>query len=143
MAKPTIYDVIGRLEALAQKRLMIGVADGRNAEIALYHELGTSRVPARPFLVPGLEEFVALNEDAIKAMAQKVIEGQDVNVSLGRLGLGAAAYVKKYITMTSPSGSPHGWKPLAHSTVQAKGSDKILIDTGELVGAITHKLENA
>jgi len=140
--KPSLQDVLDRLERMASKKVMVGVADGRNAEIALFHELGTARTPARPFLVPGLAEFAELNEKQIAAATESIIQGKDPDVVLGRMGLAAAAYVKKYITKTDSKGSPHGWKPLKPETVQAKGSDKILIDTGELVGAITHKLES-
>lgn len=38
-------------------------------------------------------------------------------------------------------GQPSEWPPLQEATIAAKGSDKALIDTGELINSITYKVE--
>jgi hypothetical protein len=60
-----------------------------------------------------------------------VLGAVDVRQGIGMLGAWGAAQVKNTITQTDIP------PPLAPSTIAAKGSSKPLVDTGQMLNAIT------
>ncbi len=112
----------------------IGVFDGRNAEIGLIHEYGApaAGIPARSFLRQTFEtrrgELVALQAK----LAQLLIAGKITEYkAMGLLGAWAVGAIKATITRDG------NFAPLKPATIRRKGSDKPLIHTGQLVGAVT------
>ncbi len=104
-------------------------------EIAAVLEYGTEdgHIPARPF-VRGT--FDAERENLV-ALGRKLIRGAldgkiTVEKGLNIIGSTLANAIKRRIT--DGSGVP---PPNAPSTIAAKGSDRPLVDTGRLLGAIT------
>lgn len=104
------------------------------ANIHTYGSLSRG-IPARPFLIPALEQ----NQDKYV----KYLKSQTIPLLFGRakqervlnlLGEMSAGDVKKYFT----SGR---FVPLAASTIKQKGSSKPLIDTGQLRQSITYSIE--
>jgi hypothetical protein len=107
-------------------------------EMAAIHEFGSpaANIPARSFIRrtlvwnagPWLPQFVA-------NLAGRVVEGRlDEKKALGILGQKAVAMVKAAIT------GAHIPPPLRPATIAAKGSDRPLVDTGRLLGAISYEV---
>lgn len=105
------------------------------AEVAAVLHFGTldGRIPPRPFLTSTFEE----QREELTELGKKLIEGilkgkMDVDRALNIMGAKLAAEVKKKIT--AGAGMP---PPNAPSTIERKGSERPLVDTGRLLGAIT------
>ncbi len=95
------------------------------AEIAAFNELGTSTSPSRPFLRQSVDD----NKDKISAMCERAAKdlanGGSAEQGLKKLGAFGVSLVQEKIRNGS-------FKPNAESTIKAKGSDKPLIDTGQM-----------
>ena len=125
------------IKKLKQNQVFIGYQAGHStyddeegnaidmATIAMFNELGTSTSPPRPFLRMTVDE----NQQKINAMceqqAKKIAKGGTAERSLRELGVFGVSLVQEKIGNGS-------FTPNAPSTVKAKGSDKPLIDTGQL-----------
>ena len=106
------------------------------AEIAAFHEFGTSTIPERSFL---RATFFGHAAEGIRVMCEKlskaVVEGKlDEPRALGLLGTWAVAEVKKTIRASI---APE----LAAATIAAKGSSLPLVDTGQLINSVTFVVE--
>ena len=102
------------------------------SQVAAFQEFGTETIPARPFLVPGVEsgnaEYLAIAEEGLTA----VVDGEmSSNQVMAQIGVMAEAKVKEFIiNLSSP--------PNASSTIRSKKSSNPLIDTGSMVQSVTH-----
>lgn len=136
--------LVDRMRDMNKQKVLIGVpegvshSDGINmGALAAIHEFGApSRgIPERPFLQPSMDK----NLDKYKALMAReakgvVLKRSTLHQALAKVGMLAAADVQAYMV----SGA---FKPLAASTIKAKGSSKPLIDSGQLRQAITYKVE--
>lgn len=109
------------------------------AELAAIHEFGSpaAGVPERSFI----RRTFAAKEQQLATfsarLAAAIIGGQmSVNRALDLLGAWGASEVKK--TITEGEGVP---PPNAPTTIAKKGSDRPLVDTGRLLGAIQWEVE--
>ena len=130
------------MEKLRSKRVFVGfqagkVTDDRGvdmAQIAAFNELGTSDIPARPFLRKTMED----SEDDIQAFCeervQEIVEGGTAEDALKQLGV----YGKSLIQAKIKDGT---WKPNAPSTIRKKKSDKPLIDTGRMRQSVNYVIK--
>ncbi|MBA3841182.1 MAG: hypothetical protein H0X39_00925 [Actinobacteria bacterium] len=127
-----------------RRKVRVGVFDDGGlengvsiAEIAAFHEFGTSTIPERSFL---RSTFYGHGADGLKAMCAKLVAAiiagkMDETQALGLLGTWAAAEVKKTIRSNiAPA--------LAPETIARKGSSVALVDTGQLINAITFAVED-
>lgn len=108
------------------------------AGIARVHEFGSPKknIPERSFLRAGIraanEELIALSKRDMK----KVVRGKmTMTMAMNRLGVMAVGQVQKYI------GQSENFAPLSARTIAEKGSDKPLIDTGNMRQSITYVVE--
>ena len=125
-----IYQTVRQADGAA---VQVGVFDGRNAEIGLIHEYGApaAGIPARSFLRQTFEnrrgELVALQAK----LAQLLIAGKITEYkAMGLLGAWAVGAIKATITRDGT------FAPLKPATIKRKKSDKPLIHSGQLVGAV-------
>lgn len=105
-----------------------------NAELAAVHEFGTrdGRIPERSFIRGAFRD----RREKLEAMLRRQVKGilslqLTADQALGQLALFGAGAIKTYITHEGT------FAALAPSTIEAKGSSKPLVDTGQLVGSIT------
>lgn len=91
------------------------------------------RSPPRPVLEPSIEYNKESLTKQLKKVAQAALDGQDPNVELQKSGMMAQNFAREWFT--NPA---NRWPPNADSTVERKGSDRPLIDTGQLRRAITY-----
>lgn len=111
-----------------------GISMSLLANIHTYGSI-TQGIPARPFLVPALQDNQAKYIKYLKSQTVPLLFGRTTQAKvLGLLGEMAAADVKKYFT----SGK---FAPLSASTIKQKGSSRPLIDTGQLRQSITYSIE--
>ena len=105
--------------------------------LANIHTYGsiTQGIPARPFLIPALQDNQAKYIKYLKSQTIPLLFGRTKQARvLGLLGEMASSDVKKYFI----SGK---FAPLAASTIKQKGSSRPLIDTGQLRQSITYSIE--
>lgn len=104
------------------------------AQIAAENEFGTSLIPARPFLRPSIDENRERINRIIASEYTKIIDGTStVKRSLNLLGLYGVDLVQQKIrSIHFPPNSP--------STILRKGSSKPLIDFGQMIQSVRHKV---
>lgn len=105
-------------------------------EIAAFHEFGTNRTPQRSWLVEGIAENENRIIDFMKGFGRRVISNRnrlDPRRALDLLGLEITRLLQARIRAGIPP-------PLADVTVALKGSSTPLIDTGQLIQSIRHKV---
>ena len=112
------------------------------ADLAAVHELGSrdGRVPERSFLRSTFHVRVADQlRQRIADSVRAVLEfGADVRKVIGALGAWGATEVKNTISQNAAdSYGEFPYPPLADSTIAAKGSSVPLVDTGQMLNAIT------
>jgi len=104
------------------------------AGIGSVHEFGSGNVPARPFLRPTFDtnqnKYV---RNLSRALGKDVDKKRQPDRTLNALGASIVADVQGAIRSRIPP-------PLAESTVAQKGSSTPLIDSGQLINSITHKV---
>ncbi|MET3654086.1 hypothetical protein [Dyella japonica] len=152
MTKDNVSVVLRSIQQLASNEVLIGIPastterqDGEpinNATIGYIQETGSpvNNLPARPFLVPGVESAQKAATDELKKGASDAMDGnaQAADKALHRAGIVASNAVKAKINS--------GIAPeLAHSTLAARRrrgrtGTTPLIDTGSLRNAITYVL---
>lgn len=122
-----------------------GDADQDNINKAVWNEFGTrggassggwgGPVSERPFMRNAMRDNRGKYRDALKASAAKILTGKtQLRTVLSKLGILAQGDVQGEITsLMSPPNSP--------VTVALKGSSKPLIDSGEMRGAVTYKVD--
>lgn len=115
------------------------VTDISLVELAAIHEFGSpaARIPERSFIRRTFDaKHVEIRALATK-LAAKIVDGKmSVDKALTVLGQFCAAEVKKTITRDRIP------PPLKPATVEAKGSDRPLVDSGRLLGAITYEVKS-
>ena len=101
------------------------------AQLAMFHELGTENMPPRKFMSQGAEIFER-RSGLLTPHAIRFIEGRSSGRAFGTT-LG-----KIFVGSIEAAIHRGDFPPLAESTVQAKGSDEILIDTHELIEGLDY-----
>jgi hypothetical protein len=122
-----------------------GEADQDNINKAVWNEFGTrggasgggwgGPVSERPFMRNSLRENRGKYRDALRTSAAKILTGKtSMSIVLSKLGILAQGDVQAEITsLSSPINSD--------ATIALKGSSKPLIDSGEMRGAVTYKVD--
>jgi hypothetical protein len=110
-------------------------ADGELSDlvvIAAVNELGTRRIPSRPFMRNAVDgNQVQLYRTQLEMYSDVVQGKKTVRTALSAIGEFMTAKVKREIkTLRTPPNAP--------ATVKRKGSDNPLIDQGQLIQSITH-----
>jgi len=101
-----------------------------NAQLGAVLNYGNERIPPRPWLVPGVR---SATPDIIDTIADGVKSGLSQDQIMNQVGAIAAGGVQQYMTdLKEPPNSPY--------TIQQKGSDNPLIDTGALRASVTWKV---
>lgn len=125
------------LEKLKQNEVFIGYQAGHAkhtdedgntadmAEIAMFNELGTSTSPPRPFLRMTVDENKDKINQFVETQTKRIAQGASAEQCMKQMGAFGVSLVQEQIGNGT-------FTPNAESTIKAKGSDKPLIDTGQL-----------
>ena len=158
MASPKIKDkrdrydqIVDEIDSLSNSFVLIGFQEGtvtksqvkgnrrkqaglNVAQIAAENEFGTSTIPARPFMTTSFDQNRDKISSAIAGEYDKIITGgSTVKRSLNLLGLFGVDLVQKKIReIRYPPNSP--------KTIAEKKSSKPLIDFGQMIQSVRHKV---
>ena len=134
------------LQELSQMQVRVGFQRGKKhkgkgkragvdlVDIALYNELGTDTIPSRPFLAQTVDQQGEAIKQASAQLVVQVVEGKmKGKQALKNIGV----LVKGAVQHQMVEGE---FVPNAPSTVQRKGSDIPLIDTGQLRQGVSYQI---
>ncbi len=139
------------LQKLARKQVYVGVpedhtnrqrGEATNAQLIYLHTHGSAlqHVPARPIIEPAIEaaDNKALITNQLGEAARAVMSEQPAATTdhLQRAGMLGSNAAKRWFT-----DARNGWAPNTPATIRRKGSDRPLIDTGQMRRAITYVVE--
>lgn len=122
-----------------------GEADADNIQKAIWNEFGTKGgasgggwggpIPERPFMRNAMRENKTKYLNALKTSASKIVRGEaTLQQTMQKLGVFAQGHIQAEITsLSAPPNSP--------VTIDLKGSSNPLIDSGEMRGAVTFKVD--
>ena len=100
-------------------------------EVAAYNELGTSDIPARPFMRQSFENHEAQLQQACDNAHKKIAGGASAEAALEEIGV----FVKGLVQEEIVSGD---FAPNAPSTVRKKKSAQPLIDTATMRQSVNY-----
>lgn len=103
-----------------------------SAELAKQLSYGTATIPARPFLEEGIESKKDELEKAMKQEAKKAIDGGQANWD--KVGTMAVGAIQEFVRGDFYKST----KPNSKKTQEYKGSDKPLIDGGDLINSLVY-----
>lgn len=116
--------------------------EATTAQIGSFHEYGTRKMPARPWLDPIIKKNQAKYLKSLGLVQQAFILGR-IGVAQRKAGLGL---VGEKISSDLVEGIRNGdFAPLAESTIEARRNRdasgiKILIDTGQMIQSISYEV---
>ena len=100
------------------------------AQNGALQNFGNNKIPARPWLIPGVE---SATPDVIDTIASGIEKGLPTDQIMEQVGAIAAGATQQYITdLRDPPNAPY--------TIAKKGSDNPLIDSGSLRASVTYKV---
>lgn len=146
--KPGLLQKLGRIFT-GPKHVKVGFPAGEssasNIEKAIWNHFGTKGgasgggwggpIPERPFLANAMRNNRGKYQEGMATAARAILRGDyDNRKALQRLGILAQGDVQSEITsLSTPPNSP--------VTIALKGSSNPLIDSGEMRGAVTWKVD--
>lgn len=105
-------------------------------DYAVFNEFGTERIPARPFMRKTVDDNMQTAMTYAAQLVSQAIGSRRISadVILDRIGLWYQARIRETIR------NAYQWAaPNAPATIARKGSDKPLIDTGMMHGAVNYE----
>lgn len=129
--------IIQQALKLDGKGVKVGIRRGKGShegtdmlDIAVYNHFGTATIPARPFVSDCAEKNAGQIQEAQKRLVYRVYQG-------GLSADGALAELGAWYVNVQKGHILHGgWTPNAPATVKRKGSNRPLVDTGQLVNTV-------
>ncbi len=124
-----------QVNRIKKAEIQVGLFSKRLATRGAYHELGTSRIPSRPWLEPSARRA---QPDVVRGMQiayRAILAGADPKKTLKVVGdilANEAANTLRTGTAEGPS--------LAASTVKSKGSSTKLLDTGRMAKGVRSRV---
>jgi hypothetical protein len=138
------------LNSLARMDAYVGIPEEKtprkgtpvtNAGLLYIHTHGSAlrHIPARPVIEPAIAYAAnrAIIADHLKDAAAAVIAGKPAQAESDLNAAGTAGARAARDWFTNPA---NGWAPNTAATIAAKGSDQPLIDTHQMIRAITYVL---
>jgi len=145
---PGFLEIESALNQVKRSEVYIGIPADRtlrrgdemnNASLLFIHTHGSPlrNIPPRPVIEPALRTVAKPIADELAKSAKALLEHnpQRSLMFLKRAGVLGSNAAKRWFT--NPM---NGWPPNAPSTIAHKGSDRPLIDTGQLRRAITYAI---
>ena len=141
--------ILSAISSMTEKEVLVGIPSKENhrngsartnSEIGYINEKGSplQNIPARPWLVPGVESATKKIIGVLERSAKKaVVEKGAIEKGLNAAGIIAQSSVKNYIR------KGENFKPLSDATLKSRKSkgflgEKPLIETGQLINSVTY-----
>ena len=119
------------------KGITVGIhsdAGGESVAVASVHEFGLGNVPERSFVRSWADSNKSKHADILRKLGIGVVRGENSRSAMEKAGLVLVADMRQNIRGgIDPENAP--------ATIARKGSSTPLIDTGQLVSSISHKVE--
>ena len=130
-------NIIRQALKLDGKGVKVGIRRGKGShdgtdmlDIAVYNHFGTASIPARPFVSDCAEKNAGQIQEAQRRLVYRVYQGSlSADGALAQLGAWYVNVQKGHILHG-------GWTPNAPATIKRKGSNRPLVDTGQLVNTV-------
>lgn len=124
-----------QIEELKKQQVRVGIQAGEAQsdegvdvlDIAVWNEVGTDTIPARPFMRQSADGNKAAIEKMCKAQLQKVAQGETAEQALNAIGVTQKGLIQDTITKSKSWAEAN-----AESTKKKKGSDVPLVDTSRM-----------
>lgn len=124
-----------QIEELKKQQVRVGIQAGEAQsdegvdvlDIAVWNEVGTPTIPARPFMRQSADGNKEIIEKMCKAQLKKVAQGETAENALKAIGNRQVGLIQDTITKSKTWAEPN-----AESTKKKKGSDVPLIDTSRM-----------
>ena len=132
-----LNDIISNTQELNGRVVKVGIQGGSHddmVDIAIYNHFGTSHIPPRPFMADCAEQNAAQIDEAQRRVVYRVLDGANVDAMLHQLGNWYRDVQRAHIRNGN-------WVPNAPATIRRKGSDRPLIDTGQLVASVGYEVD--
>ena len=100
-------------------------------DIAAWNELGTSRMPSRPFMRQSIDNHTGEINAFLQGMEGELAGGADAQTILNEVGVFQKDMIQQEITNGS-------FTPNAPATIARKGSSHPLIDTGRMRQSVNY-----
>lgn len=103
-------------------------------DVAVWNHNGTENIPSRPFLTSSRRAMITATIALRRKLAQEINAGNlDIDTAVNQIGAICSSVVKKSIT---------AWQdpPNAQSTIERKGVNNPLVDTGLMRQSVTWEL---
>lgn len=99
------------------------------------HEHGSPlwQSPPRPVLEPAIDNSKEIIANQMQKVIETALNGDEISQEINKVGLLGQNVAREWFT--NPNNK---WEPNTAGTIKRKGSDKPLIDTGELRKSITY-----
>lgn len=95
------------------------------------------RIPPRPVLEPAIEYNREAIAKQLQTAAQTALDGQDPSIEIEKAGMMGQNFARDWFT--NPANQ---WLPNSPRTIEMKGSDNPMIDTGEMRKAIVYVVKD-
>lgn len=129
------------LEELGKLEVRVGIqqeeSSGNGVDLldrAIFNELGTAHIPSRPFLRNSVDTNVENINAFLQSMKRKMLKGGSAEEVLKQIG----TFQKGLIQSEIRNGD---FVKNSKMTIQKKGSDTPLIDTGEMRQSINYVIK--
>ncbi|MCI9097728.1 MAG: hypothetical protein HFI95_16390 [Lachnospiraceae bacterium] len=98
-------------------------------DIAMWNEFGTEHIPSRPFMRDSVDKHIPAIEHMLKAQEGALLNGASARKVLETVGV----FQKDLMQTEIEQGD---FVANAEATIKRKGSDKPLIDTGQMKNSV-------
>ncbi len=98
-------------------------------DIAMWNEFGTENIPSRPFMRDSVDKHIPAIEHMLKAQEGALLNGASARKVLETVGV----FQKDLMQTEIEQGD---FVANAEATIKRKGSDKPLIDTGQMKNSV-------
>lgn len=130
--------IMREMHKLERTTVTVGIQSSESGEVidkAFYNEYGTGRIPERSFIRAAFDENRADIDTTIGRLWNGVMQGT-INATRAASILG-----QRHEDQVKTKVRNGPFTPNAQRTIDAKGSSKPLIDTGEMVNSIRYEVD--
>ena len=154
VAKDNVAAILAAVNALTETQVLVGIpsdAPARgddegdrpltNAELGYIHEFGApeANIPARPFLLPGVENARAAIAAEYRHAAEAALDGRNV-AEAAHLRVGITAQNAVRAKITEGPFAPLAERTLKRRKARGRKGESPLIDTGQMRASVTFSL---
>ncbi len=129
-----------QIEELKRQQLRVGIQAGEAQsdegvdilDIAVWNEVGTPTIPARPFMRHSVDSNKEIIEKMCKAQLKKVAQGETAENVLKAIGNLQVGLIQDTITKSKTWAEPNAKSTIKHKTKNGNVGDVPLIDTSRM-----------